>query len=155
EGLRLWGVWPWLYTPLDDGERFVWMSERDGWNHLYLYHLNGTLIQRLTKGAFPVLWVQKVDEKNGWIYFTAHAEERLYDTHLYRVGLDGKHFTRLTEGIGQHSIEFAPSKQFFIDTHSSVERPPQVELRTADGRQLRILSQARINALEAVGWTPP
>jgi dipeptidyl aminopeptidase/acylaminoacyl peptidase len=143
------------------------MSERDGWYHLYLYDLEGNLIRRLTEGAFPVLEVIAVDEKAGWVYFTAHGDQqRLYDTHLYRVNLKGKDFTRLTEGTGQHGsdfrgrgsppIRFTPSKEFFLDTHSSVDRPPAVELRRADGTLLQILSKANIDALkEELKWSPP
>ncbi len=149
-------------TLLEDGKRFIWMSERDGWNHLYLYDLEGNLIRRLTEGSFPVAvpgrnrqWMVAVDEKAGWVYFTAHAEERLYDTHLYRVNLEGQGFTRLTEGTGQHAIRFAPSQQFFLDTHSTIDRPPTVELRRANGELLQTLSNANIDALKDLKWKPP
>jgi dipeptidyl-peptidase-4 len=147
--------WSKVFTMIGGGDRFLWMSERDGWNHLYLYRSDGTLIRRLTEGSFPVLQVVAVDEKSGWIYFTAHAEKRLYDTHLYRVNLDGKGFTRLTDGIGQHNVEFAPSKEFFLDTHSSTGRPPAVELKAADGTVLQTLSKAHIEALGTLNWSPP
>jgi dipeptidyl aminopeptidase/acylaminoacyl peptidase len=120
-----------------------------------LYNREGTLIRRLTEGSFPVLQVVAVDEKSGWVYFTAHAEKRLYDTHLYRVNFDGKGFTRLTDGIGQHDVEFAPSKEFFLDTHSSTGRPPAVELKRADGKLLRTVSKANLEALGELNWSPP
>ncbi len=155
---------PRVFTLLSDGKRFIWPSERDGWKHLYLYDLDGNLIRRLTRGTFPVLRVVAVDEEAGWVYFTAHAEDRLYDTHLYRVNLQGEGFRRLTEATGQHDrwgwqaspIQFAPSKEFFLDTHSSTDRPPAVELRRADGTLLQTLSKANIDALEAeLQWKPP
>jgi len=76
-------------------------------------------------------------------YFIAQADaQRPYDTHLYRVDLEGKNLKQLTQAPGQHTpfrlrrrrkgIEFSPSKEFFLDTHSSVHRPPTVELRWAD-----------------------
>ena len=142
-------------TLLPDGKRFIWESERDGWNHLYLYDLQGNLIRQLTTGDFPVLDVVAVDLENNWAYFTAHAEPRLYDTHLYRVSLDGSGFERLTEGDGQHQVHFSPSKQYFVDTHSSLDRPPTTELRSADGALLQTLARANIDELRAVGWTPP
>ena len=123
------------------------MSERDGWNHLYLFDINGNLVRRLTEGKFPVVEIIGVDEKLGWVYFTAHDDKsRPYDTHLYRVSLEGKGFVRLTEAPGQHAIQFAPSKNFFLDTHSNPNRPPVVELRTADGELLQKLSQANVDA---------
>ena len=145
------------FTPLGDGKKFIWLSERDWLLHLYLYDLDGTLIQRLTKGAFPVVQVIAVDEKAGWVYFTAHGDQqRPYDTHLYRVSLEGKNFTRLTEAAGQHTIQLSPSKEFFLDRHSTPARPPVVELRQADGTLLQTLSRANIEALkEELQWSSP
>ena len=149
-------VGQYMFSELEESKGFMWMSERDGWNHVYLYDMAGNLIRRLTEGEFPVLRIEAVDEKGGWVYFTAHAEKRLYDTHLYRVNLEGRGFTRLTEGTGQHAIRFAPSQQFFLDTHSSIDRPPTVELRRADGTLLQTLSRANIDALrEELKWSPP
>lgn len=147
--------WQQLFTLLPDGERFIWISERDGWDHLYLYRLDGTLIRRLTGGEFPVLRVVAVDQEAGWVYFTAHAEQRIYDTHLYRVNLSGEGFARLTEATGQHAIAFSPSKQYFLDTHSTTARPPATELRAAAGRLIRTLSTANIDRLAELQWSPP
>ncbi len=143
------------FTLLPDGKSFIWESERDGWNHLYLYDLQGKLIRRLTEGQFPVLGVQAVDQQSGFVYFTAHAEPRLYDTHLYRVPLQGGTMQKLTEAEGQHQIQFAPSLRFFIDRHSSPDRPPTIELRTSAGRLLQTMAHADISRLRQVGWTPP
>jgi dipeptidyl aminopeptidase/acylaminoacyl peptidase len=139
----------------EDGKRFIWSSERDGWKHFYLFDIEGNLICQLTKGDFPVVDVTAIDEKEGWIYFTAHAEERPYDTHLYRVDMNGGGFSRLTEGAGQHSIQFSPTYKFFLDNHSSIIRPPMAELRKADGTLVQTLSRANIDALKRMNWTPP
>ncbi|MFC2164167.1 DPP IV N-terminal domain-containing protein [Acidobacteriota bacterium] len=148
-------AWNDAFTPLADGTRFIWLSERDGWNHLYLYDYEGNLIQRLTKGRFPVVRVVAVDEKNEYVYFTAHAEERIYDTHLYRVDFQGSGFKRLTEQHGQHSPRFSPDKKYFLDTHSSIDRPPAVELRNADGQLLQVVSQGSKDDLSELQWSPP
>jgi dipeptidyl aminopeptidase/acylaminoacyl peptidase len=148
--------WAQLVTPLSDGKRFLLTSERDGWDHLYLYDLDGTLIRRLTQGAWPVLQVLGVDEKNGWVYFTGHREQdRPYDTHAYRVRLDGTGLARITEGEGQHQVSLAPNREYFLDTHATHARPPIVELRSADGRLIETLSRSTIAKLEAMGWSPP
>ena len=143
------------YHFLEDGKHLIWKSERDGWAHLYLYDLDGNLLRRLTNGNFPVIQVVAVDQESGWVYFTAHAEERLYDTHLYRVSLEGKGFARLTEKPGQHSVEFSPSLQFFLDTHSSISRPPVVELKKADGSLLQTVSEANTEGLTSLKRIPP
>ena len=105
-----------------------------------------------------------MDEKRGWIYFTAHGERQRpfdraqgkpYDIHLYRVNLKGKSFSQLTEATGQHAIHFAPSKEFFLDTHSTTARPPRVELRRADGTLLQTLAKENIDALKELKWSPP
>ena len=54
-----------MFTPLPDGERFLWISDRDGWAHLYLYDMSGEVISRLTNGSFPVVRVVTVDEEEG------------------------------------------------------------------------------------------
>ena len=146
-----------MISLLADGRRFIWTSERDGWNHLYLYDLDGTLIRRLTQGTFPVVRVVAVDEKAGWVYFTAQADpERPYDTHLCRANLEGQGFQQLTDAPAQHEIRFAPSKEFFLDTHSTVDRPPVVELRRADGTLLQTVSKADIGALMSeLNWRAP
>lgn len=151
-----WEPWPRHFTLLEDGKKFIWKSERDGWRHLYLYDISGNLIRRLTEGRYPVVRIITVDDKTGWVYFTAHGnQQRPYDTHLYRVNLSGKGFAQLTEATGQHKVQFSSSKEFFLDTHSSVNRPPAVELRTADGTLLRILSTANIDALKELKWKAP
>lgn len=143
-----------LFAMLPDGKRFVWGSERDGWRHLYLYGVNGALIRRLTDGKFPVVRLVAIDEA-GWVYFTAHAETRIYDSHLYRVDFDGTRFQRLTEGKGMHIVSFSPNKQYFIDNWSSVDTPPISELRASDGRLLQVLSRSSLAEIVRRGWSPP
>jgi len=140
---------------IEQGRKFLWRSERDGWFHIYLYDISGNLIRQLTQGEFPVLGIEDVDEERGWVYFTARAETRPYDTHLYRVNLEGREFKRLTEGTGSHSIQMAPSRDFFLDTHSTVNRPPVTELRKTDGTLVSTVCRADIRELEKIGWTPP
>jgi len=141
--------------------RIVWQSERDGWDHLYLYDLEGKLLRRLTapespERPWPVLRVVAVDEAPGWVYFTAHAEPgRPYDTHLYRVGLDGGGVSRLTEAPGEHDVQLSPSRQVFLDTHSTLDRPPRTELRRADGGLIAVLEEADVSALGPLGFRPP
>ena len=155
------------YVRVVGDDRILWISERDGWDHLYLYDRDGTLVRRLTEGAFPVHEVLEVDEESGWVYFTAQPDAaRPYDVHLCRVHLDGSGYAQLTEGAGSHHpwtplfvnetrVAFTPSKQYFLTTWSSVTEPPRTELRSADGTLLRVLTTASIDALVESGWTPP
>ncbi len=150
------GGWGSFLTLLKDGS-FIWVSPGGDWNHLHLYDAKGTLIRRLTgEQKLTELRVVAVNEETGWVYFSANGDrKRPYDIHLYRVNLEGGGFQQLTEAIGQHDVRFAPSYEFFVDTHSSVHRPPTVELRSADGTLLQTLSEASIHRLQELGWTPP
>ncbi len=141
---------------LKDKQKFLWISEKDGWAHIYLYDIEGNLIKRLTNGSFPVLEIIAVDEKENKVFFTAHAESRIYDTHLYCVDFEGKGLRRLTEGRGQHQTQFSPSNEFFIDTHSDMAREPVVELKKAEGSLVQILSKANIDSvIKDLKWVPP
>ena len=144
------------FTPLPDESGFIWLSQRDDWNHLYLYDYDGKLVRRLTRGEFPVLEVVEIDTLRRWVYFTAHDDQaRPYDTHLCRVSLDGGEYERLTDATGHHAATFSPSKEFFLDRHSSVTRRPVVELRRADGELLQVLSEADVRGLEQFRRQPP
>ena len=144
------------FTPLGDDSGFIWISQPGNWDHLYLYDYDGKLVRRLTQGEFPVLQVVEVDTERRWVYFTGHDDRtRPYDRHLYRVSLDGGEHERLTDATGHHAATFSPSKEFFLDTHSSVTRPPVVELRRADGKLLQVLSKADVSALEQLHRQPP
>ncbi len=145
-----------LFFPLADGSGFLWRSERSGWSHLYLYGPEGELVRRLTTGEMRVDSVAAVDLERRYVYYLARDDRaRPYDVHLHRVGFDGNGSKRLTEATGVHSVVFTPGQRFFLDTHSTVDRPPAVELRSSDGDKLRVLAEADISSLEALGWRRP
>lgn len=151
----IWGDGDMGFTPLPASKQFLWLSERDGWKNLYLYDLQGKVVRQLTSGEQYVHAVVGVDEAAGWVYFTASAEPRPYDTHLYRVPLRGGKMARLTEGDGAHRVVLAPSRKFFVDTWSAVDRPPRTELRDVDGTLVQVIEEADTTRLRNVGWTPP
>jgi dipeptidyl aminopeptidase/acylaminoacyl peptidase len=142
---------------LDGGKSFLWLSEREGWNQIYLYGRDGRLVRRLTDGRFVVGEVKSVDERKGWVYFTAQVDaERPYDQHLCRVNLKGEAFARLTEADGDHIVQISPSREYFLDINGSLTRPPATELRRADGRLLQVVTKADIGLLkEKFQWSPP
>jgi dipeptidyl aminopeptidase/acylaminoacyl peptidase len=148
--------WKKQFTLLKNGKTFIWISERDGWKHFYLYGMDGKLIRRLTRGEFPVKKIIKVDEKEGWIYFNANAETDLYATNLYRVDFKGKNFQKLTEAKGYHNTSlFSPSGRYFIDTYSSLDKPYTFELRSSDGKFMQLLNVADISKIKDLGFNPP
>ena len=150
------GDWQWQFTPLPDDSGFLWMSERDGWRHLYHYGYDGAVKKKVTSGAFPVYRVVQVDSTRRQVYVAASGDSaNPYDRHVYRVGLDGTGFTALTSEPGQHQPAFSSSGNFFIDSYSSLTQPQTVELRRADGTLIKRLAEASTAALAAVGYTPP
>jgi dipeptidyl-peptidase-4 len=143
------------FRMLSAGDGFLWLSTRNGWNHLYRYDINGELIAQLTSGDWPVEDIKHIST-DGFVYFTASIDStRPYDVHVCRVPLKGGKVEQLTREKGIHSPIFAPSGQAFLDTHSSVERPARTNLVRMDGTQIRVVSTMDISRLEAVGYTPP
>jgi dipeptidyl aminopeptidase/acylaminoacyl peptidase len=137
----------------------IWYSQRDDWGHLYLYDLNtGKLKNKITSGQGAVSQIVKVDEKNRTLYLAAYGREQgrdPYFQHYYRVGLDGKKLRLLTPENAQHSIQISPSGQYFIDTYSTPDAPPVVDLYDANGKLVMPLEQSDISKLVATGWKPP
>ena len=164
----------------DDGKRTLWMSERDGYAHLYLYNFDPkapkpkkqaptTYIStwrgnpmgafQVTRGQWVVRRVLRVDEERGHIYFTAcgvNKDEDPYNIHYYRIGLDGKGLTDLTPAPGNHSAQFNEDYTYLIDTYSTPEVPPVTVWRSvAAPTNATTLAKADISALLATGWQRP
>lgn len=144
----------------DHGKEIVWMSERDGWCHLYLYDgVKGVVKKQITKGAWAVRNVVHVDWDRRQIIFTANGKEQGEDPYFvqyYRINLDGTGLIRLTDGVGTHAAVFSPDWQTYVDTWSRVDLPPVAQLRRAsDGNVLMDLERADITSLAAAGWTAP
>lgn len=122
---------------LDDSEELIWMSERDGWNHLYLFDAaTGELKNQITKGEWVVRGVDKIDPENRQIHFRAcgiREGQDPYHIHHCRVNFDGSGLNTLTEGDGAHEIKWSPDRRWFVDTWSRVDLPPVHELRDAEG----------------------
>jgi dipeptidyl-peptidase 4 len=138
---------------LKDGKRFLWSSERSGYRHLYLYYFSGTQPLQLTKGDWEVSHVDTVDEAKGLVYFTA-TEKSPLERHLYRVGLDGSGFTRITTEDGTHRVEFGPDAAIYVDTYSNASTPPRQDLYRAAGEKLATLNENKVAALDAYHLSP-
>ena len=145
---------------LDAAKEIIWMSERDGWNHLYLYDAEtGRVKNQITKGEWVVRGVERVDEAKRQIWFQAggiRPGQDPYYVHLCRVNFDGSALVVLAEGDGTHEIVFSPDRRFFLDRWSRVEQPPITELRDAnDGGLICELERADWSELLKTGWRPP
>lgn len=148
----------WLHW-FADGERFLWASERDGWNHLYLGDARDGSLRQVTKGAWLVRKVEHVDEAAGEVWFTAyglHAGQDPYHAHLARVAFADGAVTALTDADGTHEWTFSPDRTRFVCTWSRVDQPPVSELRDArTGKKLAELFRADAAKVLATGFRPP
>ena len=145
---------------LDDSNEIIWMSERDGWNHLYLYDSRtGDVKNQITGGEWVVRRVERVDAGQRRIWFTASGvfpEQDPYYIHYGVVDFDGSNLTFLTRGNGTHKIEYSPDGTHFIDRYSRVDMPPVTELRRSrDGELVCELERADWTDLLATGWRAP
>ena len=145
---------------LDATREIVWMSERDGWNHLYLYDAaTGRVKNQITRGEWVVRGVDRVDGDARQVWFRAsgmNPGEDPYHVHHYRIGFDGSGLVALTSGDGTHEVRYSPDRRHLIDTWSRVDRPPITELRrSSDGSLVCRLEEADVSELVADGWRPP
>jgi dipeptidyl-peptidase-4 len=131
---------------LKGGKRFLWSSERGGYRHLYLFHLEGKQLARLTQGDWEVSAIDAVDEAKGLVYFTA-TEKSPLERQLYRVALDGTGFTRVTKDAGTHAAIFAPNAAAFYDTYSNVATPQRQDLCRADGSRIAGINENKVAEL--------
>jgi dipeptidyl-peptidase 4 len=136
-----------------DGKRFLWSSERSGFDHLYLYDLGGKELAQLTKGNWEVSGLDGVDEAKGIVYFTA-TEKSPMERHLYRVGLDGAGFARITKQDGMHTTELSPDAAFFVDTYSNAMTPPRQDIYRADGTQAATINENKVGDLAQYHLSP-
>jgi dipeptidyl-peptidase-4 len=131
---------------LEDGNRFLWTSERSGYRHIYLYGLDGKELAELTKGNWEVSHTSGVDEGKGIVYFMA-KEKSPTESHLYRVGLDGKGFARITKDDGTHAVNLSPDAQFYVDTYSNTATPPRQDVYRTDGARTAALNENKVTEL--------
>lgn len=145
---------------LNDGKEIIWKSERDGWQHLYLYDgLTGNVKNQITKGECVVREVVKVDDEKRQIIFKGagmNVDEDPYLIHLYRINFDGTGLTELTKEKANHDAQFSPDYKYFVDTYSRVDMPPVSVIRNAeDGNVVMELEKADITDLLKTGWKMP
>lgn len=132
---------------VDGGKEFLWLSERDGWNHLYLYTRTGTLLMKLTSGnwlldhpIFEDVPTYQVDRKNGWVYFECTNPDPR-ERQVYRERLNGSDFERLTTQHGTHALTLSPDGRYLIDRFSSINTPPVVGLFKSDGTRIATIDK--------------
>ena len=143
-----------------DGRETIWASERDGWNHLYLYDgATGAVKNQITKGEWLVRGVDRVDTVARQIWFRGSgriAGQDPYFIHYYRIGLDGTGLTEFTPGDGDHTVTWSPDWQYYVDTWSRVDQAPVSQLRRVSDQSVVLeLEKADARPLVAAGFRLP
>ena len=134
---------------------FIWTSEKDGFNHIYLYDKTGKLINQVTKGNWEVTNYYGFDEKTKTIFYQS-VENGSINRDIYRIGLDGKNKVRLSSKVGTSAATFSPNFQYFITTFSSATQPPVYTLNEAKaGKQLQMIEENQTLSNNLKGFNLP
>ncbi|MEO6226547.1 MAG: DPP IV N-terminal domain-containing protein [Thermomonas sp.] len=148
--------WSKQFLPLDASAGFLWMSERDGWRHVYAYGYDGQLKHQVTQGEFPVQEVIGVDPRRDLVYVLSSSDPAApYATQVDVVPLSGGSLTRVSKSSGQHRASLSPSGQFLLDEWSNLQQPRVRDvLDLRGGRNMR-LTVADAGALLPLHRRPP
>jgi dipeptidyl-peptidase-4 len=132
------------YLEIDDNIRFladgsfIWMSDRNGFPHLYHVKKDGSIKRQITNGQWEVTDFYGIDEDGGWLYYQSN-EQHVSERNVYRIKLNGKSKTLLTDKKGSNSADFSDGFKYFINTFTDTETPPYVTLQAANGDEIRVL----------------
>ena len=134
---------------------FIWTSEKDGFNHIYLYDKTGKLKNQVTKGNWEVVSYYGFDEKNKTIFYQS-TENGSINRDIYRIGLDGKSKVRLTSKVGTSAATFSPNFQFFINTFSSASQPTTYTLNESKtGKEIQVIENNQALAAKLKNYNLP
>ena len=145
---------------LDSGKRFTWVSEQDGWKHVYLDSRSGKRVRLITPGEFDVISIRSIDEKSGWLYYIASPDNPT-QRYLYRIMLDGRGKSeRLTpmDQEGTHSYQISTDSKWAFHTYSSFDTPPVTELVRLPGHDVMrtLVGNSKLrNKVAALKSRPP
>jgi dipeptidyl-peptidase-4 len=143
-----------MFRPLDEGG-FIWISERTGFRHLYLYDAQGCLVRPLTQGVWIVDAIVGVDQARALVYFTATRASPL-ERHLYVVSFSGDGVRQITQSPGMHQVVVDHGYRRFVDTYHALDHPPTVTLRALEtGEVLRVIYDEEDPRVEALDLRPP
>lgn len=119
-------------------KEFFWVSDRDGWNHIYKFDYNGKLLKQMTKGNWEVSKIETVNEKTGTIYYSS-TEKTPLERQLYSIDFNGNNKKAFTDLPGMHRFNVSPDGEYYIDSYSTITTPTKVELRSTKSKTIKLL----------------
>lgn len=125
-------------TFLKDNKSFIISSEKDGWNHLYLYDMNGKFIRQITKGKWEITSIYGMDPAQKTIYFQA-AMVNPMQREIYKINIDGKGLKKLSTQAGTNNAYFSNGCAYYINYYSNANTPNYITLHDNSGKELRVL----------------
>ncbi len=137
-----------------DKDEIVWISERSGYQHLHRHTLKGEELAQLSDGQWEATRIVHLDEERGVVYFMANKAS-VAESHLYSVSFDGTGLKQLTTEKGNHSVQFSPLGEYFVDSYSSVSQPRKIVLKKRDGTTVRIIKETDKNQFDDYDWSIP
>ena len=134
---------------------FIWTSEKDGFNHIYLYDKTGKLKNQVTKGNWEVTNYYGFDEKTNTVFYQS-VENGSINRDIYSINLNGKNKVRLSKSTGTNAATFSPNFQYFITTFSSATQPTTYTLNEAKkGAQVQVIENNEALATKLKGYDLP
>lgn len=128
-------------TFLKDGKHFILTSERDGYNHVYLYDISGKLIRPITKGNWEVTRLYGIDEKSGILYYQS-TENSPLERDIYAIHISGKKKHKISTQTGTNNATFSADFSYYILNHSNINTPPYITLNNnKNGKVERVLEE--------------
>ncbi len=153
--------WNWRFMDvavINNGEEYLWWSERSGWGQFYRYDNTGNLRNQITDGNFVAGSIVKIDTAAQTIFFQGYGREEgqhPYYENLYSVKFDGSNFKHLTPENANHRIFASDEGNYFVDNFSTVDQPTKSVLRDGSGRIILELQEVNISRATELGWKFP
>lgn len=122
-------------TYLDNGKQFIYSSEKSGYKHFYLYNMDGSLANQITKGDFEARTLVGLDQKKKILYYSS-TEDSPLESHLYSVSFSGKAKKKLTSKAGKYRINMSDDCSYYMSYYSSATTPMNVSLYQTKGNQM-------------------
>jgi len=141
------------FAIMEDGE-IIWLSERDGYRHIYRNRPDGKFFNQITRGDWEVNTINAIDYKDKVIYFTAKKESEV-ENHLYSIKFNGSRLKKLTKEVGSHSVSFSPRLNYFIDNFSSLTIPNKIFIRENSGKIIQTLRSTDRTKFDESNFTYP